>query len=238
MPVVEAQALIRSALRLATVKASGEKPEDYEEADALITLNDLLSLWSLDPLLNFESVHFTVEVTSTATPILMQASTVVDPALRVTTAQFRESGQDTPLTLISEQEYQDIGDKALSGTPCSLYIDRRVGPLQLYLYPVPAVGTQIILTGQQPFTSFASLTTKVTLQTGYEGGLRYNLALLLAGEYGRTPADTTLFMATEFNEKLKSLTNSTRVPRTQRSNIPAGDVAGYDSNWTKTGGFG
>ena len=239
MSVVVAQTLIRSALRLATVTASGETPSPSEESDALITLNDLLSLWSLDSLLNFESLHFTVDVTSTAMPILMQAATVVDPAIRLTTAQYRESAIDYPLTLISEQDYQDISDKTLGGgIPKVLYADRRLGPLQLYVYPVPTVGTQLILTGQQPFTAFASLTSSATFQTGYEGGLRYNLALMLAGEYGKTPPDTVVTMAMQFSEKLKRLTNSTRKPTTQYSDIPAADSGASDSNWIKTGGFG
>lgn len=57
-------------------------------------------------------------------------------------AYIRDSaGQDTPVQLITRQEYEAIASKTDPGAPDRIYIDRSTNSPTLYVYPVPSVGT-------------------------------------------------------------------------------------------------
>lgn len=237
MPTIKAVTLIESALRIGGIVASGETPEEDEKADALVTLNDLLNLWSLDPLLNYERLHFTVSIPNTTVPLSMTlphvvtadtANTVavVEPALWLRAAWYRVSGKDTPLTLFSEMDYASIEDKTTSGAPSHIHIAKRRGELQLYLYPVPPSGGAIHLIGALPFPTFPALTDSFVFPVGYEVALRYNLAVLLAGEYNIEPSNIVMAQASNTLIALQSLTNRLLVPPTVPAAVVAGSVGG------------
>lgn len=70
-----------------------------------------------------------------------QAAYVVSPpALRVTDVRRNQSGIDTPMNMLSRQEYYDQPNKTLSpSTPVSFYFDPQVAQGTLYLWPSPSV---------------------------------------------------------------------------------------------------
>lgn len=245
MPLINAQSLVRSALRLAGVTASGETPTPDEEADALTTLNDILDLWSSNPDLNYESVHSVVAITSTTVPVAMPTPNVTTlsptsiavsdlPPMRITTAFYRSNNVDTPLRVISEFDYLRLSAKDTANTPECVYANRRPDGIQLYLYPVPASGA-VHVTVSFPMPTFASLTSDVFYPAGYAVALRYNLALNLAGEYNLTASDAINLMAMEATLGLKRLTLSMRPPPQQVTCLPTGN--GVGSDWINTGGF-
>lgn len=223
MPTITARTLVKSALRIGGVVASASEISPDEEADALVTLNDLLNLWSLDPLLNYESLHISVTIPDTTVPLAMtlpHAATadtaatvpVSEPAVWLRSVLYRSSGQDTPLKLISDIDYALVVDKATPGTPAHVYVSKRRGELQLYLYPVPPAGGAIHVVGSLPFPTFPALTDSFVFPTGYEVALRYNLAVLLAGEYNITPSTIVVTQADNALLALQSLTHRLAVP--------------------------
>ena len=246
MSLIVAQTLLRQSLRIAGVTASGELPSTAEESDALITLNDLLFTWSLDGLTNYESTHITVPVNSLTVPINMPTphtttldslSTVpsVDPALLVQKATYRQGGIDYELKIISQADYEDISDKTISTVPQVIYINKRTGALQLYLYPVPPIGTEIRLTGILPLRTFATVSSSLEYPTGYETALRYNLAVMLAAEYGLTISQPIYDMATSSLDGLRLLKCKLTPPPQMVSGYPS--HAMDDGTFILTGGY-
>jgi hypothetical protein len=57
----------------------------------------------------------------------------------VSAALVDEAGDRTPLRLLRADEYDAVTDKAESGSPCAVYIDRLAG--EMHVYPVPSVAT-------------------------------------------------------------------------------------------------
>lgn len=48
------------------------------------------------------------------------------------------AGQDTPVDIISRDDYESLADKTNGGAPDRIYIDRQNNQQQLYVYPVPS----------------------------------------------------------------------------------------------------
>lgn len=60
------------------------------------------------------------------------------------------SNNETPLTLLDWDQYEEISNKTRSGTPSRIYIDRATPRMELRVHPVPAVaGFTLYLTAQQ-----------------------------------------------------------------------------------------
>ena len=64
---------------------------------------------------------------------------------------------------------------------------------------------KLVLNSQKLITSFALSTDTVSLPTGFLRALKYNLALDLAPEYGKTPNAIIISVAQESKEVLKRL---------------------------------
>lgn len=51
------------------------------------------------------------------------------------------AGQDTPVDIVSREDYENFSAKDTAGPPACIYIDRQNNQQQLYVYPVPADST-------------------------------------------------------------------------------------------------
>ena len=55
-----------------------------------------------------------------------------------------DDDNDTPLEIIRRRDYEDISDKADSGSPDRIYIDRLNADQNLFVYPVPSAAGEFI----------------------------------------------------------------------------------------------
>lgn len=203
-----AGSLIARSLKLLGVIAAGETADADDSLDALDTLNDLVDAWALDTLWIYTVARVTKTLTvgtatytigtggsiSTARPawiesaLLILDSTVTPPT-------------EIPLEVLTDQRWQGTAHKTLSGQPMAVFYDRAdtAGLGTVNVYPVTSQANQslVLYLPSQPVASFADLTTDYTFPPGYKRALRYNLAIELAPEYGKSvPQELAMIAAT------------------------------------------
>lgn len=65
--------------------------------------------------------------------------------LEVNNVFFRHDGTDTPLTSLTREEYKNLSDKAVAGTPTRYFIDCQLAAPVIYLWPVYAYSTGCVV---------------------------------------------------------------------------------------------
>lgn len=196
--------LITNALRTLGVIASGETIDADQAQDGLESLNELLEQWRLDALMVYQivrSVQSTTAGQATYT-IGTGGQWNIPRPVRIEAAAFRRAsdGLEHPMRVILEQDYREIALRNTQSTwPYWIHIDGGYPLRTATLYPVPSVGEQVVLYVWGVLSSVASTNTSIDLPPGYQGALRYNLAVWLAPEYGVAipPEIATLAISTK-----------------------------------------
>jgi hypothetical protein len=121
------------------------------------------------------------------------------------------SGSDAyeiPIDILNHEQYSEIQSKnLLSSIPTKLFATGS-NPLEtLKLWPVPSEANNLILETKKVFTAFSTINDDVELPPGYSHALRYNLAIVLAPEYGKTVGPEIIMMATDSKENIKRANN-------------------------------
>jgi len=207
-----ARAVIESSLRLTGVLASGESSPAAEANDALDILNDLIESLNNERLMIPELTRDTYTLTAnqaahTIGPSGSSPDLTGDRPIRIEAASLIESGEDTehPMTILTFKQWQAIPDKTVtSAIPDYLWYETEVTIGRIHLYPVPTAAQTLVLYTWNALGTFAALTTDITFQPGYKRMLRYNLAVDLAPEYGRSVDPDVRRIALESKEVLKS----------------------------------
>lgn len=165
--------IITSALEIVGVLGSGANPSAADADVALRHLNLLLKTWGTRDFL---------ATRTQGTQALTQgvASYVLANVKRVYWVQRRTGGNDTPLTDLSRQEYDELPRKASQGAPNSYYVDQQRTTTTLYLWPAPDAGaaanTTIRYTYQRVMEDADDLNNDVDLPQEWLEALTYNLA--------------------------------------------------------------
>lgn len=228
--------LIASSLRLIGALASGETPSGAEGADALVILNQMIDEWNSERLSIFAIT--THEFTLVAGQQLYTMGTggdfnVTRPARIERASIIQLSNPSQPLELfipiLNEQGWQAIPVKDISSTlPQVVYIDDAFPLRNLSYWQTPSIAVRTKLYAWTPLAAFTA-TGDTTLPPAYLKALRYNLAVDLAPEYGRTTPVEVAVQAASSKGKLKSL----NIPKFQMTVDPAlrGDGRGGYYNW-------
>lgn len=187
---VDRDTLLKSALRLMNVYRSGESIPNAELVDASEALNLILKDWSKD------GAHLWLRSEITITLVASQNSYTIGPGgdntsarpLRITEAFIRDGTTDTPLNIISKQEYVAIGDKSATGVPNSIYFEPTLTKSTLYVYVAPdadaATNKTIHLWVERMVSDMTSGTDSFEVPQEWYRALKWNVALELAPEYG------------------------------------------------------
>lgn len=197
--------LIARTLKLLGVLGAGETADADDALDTLDTLNDMVSGWKLDRLwihalartekaLAAGTASYTI---GSGGDINVERPVWIDSAL-IIQDPTADTPTELPLEVLTDQRWQGISAKSLSGQPTALFYDRAwtAGLGRVYPWPVPSAAGQTLALylPAQPASSFADLTTDYTFPPGYQRALRYNLGREIAGEFGTalTPEQTTI----------------------------------------------
>lgn len=188
--------VIQNSMRLIGVLAQGETPSNSEAADALSRLNLMLANWLVERI-NIYAIHRDTKVLTPAVqtytvgiggalniprPVKIDNAGIIQP-----TSLIR-----TPLVIIEQPEWALIPEKAVTGVlPLKLYDDYAYPLSTLSLWPVPSNASTLEIYHWQELDGFTAVTDAFDLPPGYQMAIEYNLALLLAPEYGR-PVDQVL----------------------------------------------
>lgn len=195
------QTLIDRALRLISATESGEAPTAQESADALISLNNMLESWQLDRLMVYTYVE------TAFTMVAGDASYTVGPSAnfnltprpsKLENIFVRDSDIDYPVQLVTQERWYAIPDKTVgSDIPSMAYYEPSYSNGTLQVWPVPSRAASLRIVTWTPVSSFAALSTTVTLPPGYERAIAYNLALEIAPEYEKQPSPLVMQTAVE-----------------------------------------
>lgn len=108
--------------------------------------------------------------------------------LMITDAWYRETASDdTPLEIISREEYWNLGDKTSEGIPNEIYYDPQDNLGVLYVFNTAdanAAGNTIELVYQRPFEDMVSSTDDFDFPVEWEEAIEWNLASRLAPKNG------------------------------------------------------
>jgi len=198
--------VINPALRRLGILAEGEMPSYDQANDALSALNDLIDTWAGDKL----QVYTETRTTATLTP--SQASFTVGTGGNINIVRpmfirhvnFQDTSQSPTMEfqmppLLTEDAYAKITLKSLTSTLPQVAYWNPTYPLgTLIPYPIPTSATlQWVLYHSTAVPQFAALTTAVSLPPGYRRMMVTNLALELAPDYGKEPAQSLIRSAME-----------------------------------------
>jgi hypothetical protein len=220
--------IINQSLRLAGVLASGEVADSYMANESLVKLNPLIDSLSQENLLIYSE---------TGSPITMDGAAgyswgagdftdlQLTRPMRIKSAWCRDSnGIDTPVDIITADEYARIPDKTLvSDTVEKIWINPIAAYVQIYVWPIVNSGCDLWMLATLPLESFGTLLTAFNLPIGYERLLVYGLAAEIMIEYGNiNPAIEQRFIDIKAGLK-RTNTN----PAVMRTSIPFGLGSGY-----------
>lgn len=218
--------LIASSLRLIGVLASGETPSGNEAADALLILQQMIDSWQTERLniftINIQDFPlvagqqtYTLGVGgnfNTTRPTEIESMSVIwlaNPAQPL----------ELPLEMLTDKQWQYVPVKAVPSTlPVYVYDDGSYPLRNLNFWPIPTVVDNVRIYAWQTLTTFSDLTTDVVFPPGYLKAIRYNLAVDLAPEFGRSAPPEVGAQAILSKAKIK-LVNAPIVDSTMPSEL-------------------
>jgi len=189
--MANARGIINRALLLISAIGKGQVVPADEAQDGLVTLNSMLSSWSVDGLLVFnetrEILPLTIGKTSYTIGVGGDFNTLKPKD--ILSAFVRIGSYDYNLTKKDSIEYGAIINKTIGGAYPSIYNYIPNDPLGIInILDFPSQAMNLHLYSNKALTSFINLTTDVTLGDGYERAIVYNLALEIAPEYQVAPS--------------------------------------------------
>lgn len=157
--------------------------EDSEMA--LRRLNRMIQTWSLSPALYAVLPEVTITTTGAQSYTIGPTGDVVATRpVRVDRVTCVDSGGiETEVSVLNRESWDAIAIKNTTGNPVSeCWYDATATNGRLWVFP-KSTGDTLKVEGVSLITSFALVSTEVTLPVGYEQALALNLAIELAGPY-------------------------------------------------------
>lgn len=221
--------IIKRALRLLCVLATGEDPDGAESGDCLQQLNWLIQSWTNEKLLTWYTKNelFNLQAgigTYTIGPDSSQDFNTSLP-VKISSAFVRDmtSGyaNDYKLDSIPNDRWQDIFQKGIGSTyPRWINFVRSYPYGQINIWPVPTRALQISLSQWAQLYQFADLTSIVCLPPGYKTALAYNLAVEMSPEFGVVLSPVIATRAKETKAVLKTTNFEAVLMATDSSILP------------------
>jgi hypothetical protein len=206
--------LIHSSMRLIGAIAAGETLETTELNDALVSLNQMLSSWNTEGASLVARQRLLISIGGANSYALPQRPVKIDAA------STSISGVDSALDIVDAAGWEaiPIPEKANQSIFIrKLYCDYLFPSSTVYIWPTPRISGSLELWIYATMPQFASLSDVINLPEGYEAGLRWNLALNLAPEYGRPVDPSVAQLAQNFKASLVQLNSGNQM----RSLAPA-----------------
>ena len=201
-----ARDIIKKALQKSGVLTKNESPSGDEASDALDSLNAMLSSWSNDTLLLYARTleNFTLSSGVSTYTIGLGGTFDTTIPLQIVSAYVRIGGIDYPLSLVSDVDYDNYtNDKDLIGfTPNKMFYKRSYPLGEITLWPAPTAGNVLFIRSEKQLEQF-ELDDDVSLPSGWERALIYNLAVETVSDYGQQIDQMTYQIAQESKKMLK-----------------------------------
>lgn len=189
---MDARQVVTSAFINAKIYSPGETITAEDMDSGQEALNLMLKTWSAKE-------HLWIKAEGSVTLVAGQAAYAVSDARRVWSVRRRVNGIDTPMNLLSREEYYDLPNKSGAGMPVSWYFDPQRSTRTLYLWLVPsasiAANTTLNYTYSRVIDDIDALENDPDVPQEWLEALIYALADRLANSYGADNATLTAFAA-------------------------------------------
>ena len=197
--------IITLALSKLGVLEIGDTPDSNSIANASMTLNLLIKQMSTDGLKLWKISELVIPLTNNQTSYVLGGSTstlmydslaptvaITDKPLKIIQGFYRNIQTtpyiDTPVMLVSKQEYNVLGSKFSTGTTNTIFYDVRNLNGILYVYLTPdanaQTNTQLHVVAQMPLNDISASTDIPDFPNEWMNCLVWNLADELALQYG------------------------------------------------------
>lgn len=177
--------LIKAALRVNGIIASGETPSADMTADGLEALQILLREWS-----GKGCAVYAVTIEDLALVAGTQSYTIGTGAtfdttrpVEIVSASVLTGGISYPLRIIGAKQYSAISLKGIGGVPAYLFYNPGYADGTVYIWP-PGSGT-LTLSSVKLLTVPTALTDSIAFPEPYDSAIKWNLAEQIGPEYGR-----------------------------------------------------
>jgi len=178
--------IIKRALRLIGALAQGETPTATQVTEAAVALNGLVKAWAADGMPLWAITEKTLpfvsgqRVYTLSTPKPLKVLQVWNHNIT--------SKVDIPMRIVTQAEYNILGNKTSAGNPIQVYYDPRRDTGEMHVFPVPTTVEQsaniLYYICQIPFEDFNTSTDAPDFPQEWYDAVTYGLATRLAPEYG------------------------------------------------------
>lgn len=193
---MNANEIIKSALRKLVVIPAGGTPSVNQYADGLEALNDLVASWSAEASLVYQDTREEITIAANTQNFTLGQSAAdyaTDAPTEVVSALLKDaSGYEYPLKVIDVNTFDNIGEKTDTSVPDYLYF-RNTFPNSTFLFETFTNQEYIlVLTSMKALTQFPDGTTEIDLPPYYKRAFKQNLMLEVAPEMGAAKRVTPL----------------------------------------------
>jgi hypothetical protein len=187
--MVTARRIVKKALQKNGVLTMGEEPSAEMANDGLDALNAMLSSWSNDSMLIYARVRETFPLSANVGTYTIGPAKTFDTIrpMFIVDAFVRQNTVDYDMSVVPDEVYDGIIVKTQNGIPDLLNYSNEYPTANIRLWPVPSTAYILSITSEKELSQF-TLDDEVDLPPGWELALIYNLAILIAPEYGQ-PVD-------------------------------------------------
>jgi len=216
-----AQDLIKGAYRSIGVIGQGKTMSSFLAKNGLEALNQMLGMWSTQDFLIPARVSESLSIATAGHEFTIGTGGDFDTDRpeEIVDGYVSSGGTDYSLEVFTMGEYNDIRTKNVGIIPSRLWYEPSYPLGKIYLDGNIGIAYTLHIDSYKPLTSFPTLTTAVSLPAGYEEAIKFNLALRLAPENGKTPNQMIYSFAESGVNHLKTRRASQRTPV---SKMPAG----------------
>lgn len=204
--------LITRSFSLIGSLASGESLGATEATDGLNSLNDMLDSWSTQNLLIFNKVREVFPLVASQQTYTMGVGGNFNTSRpqKIEQALIQLTGNmpvlELPMEIMNQAQFAGITLKTLPSTfPLYLYSDNAYPTTNISVWPIPTTVNNLVFYSWKPLADIAAISATLSLPPGYARALRYNLALELAPEYGRSISDVVAAIAQESKAEIKRM---------------------------------
>jgi hypothetical protein len=201
-----AQDIIKRALRLLGVIATGETPSNDEMQDGLTALNSMIDSWNTEGLMIPVSSRETFSITPSDNEYTMGSGGDFNTTrpVKIDSAAALIDGKEFPVEVLTEQKWRELQDKTSTREyPTALFYSSASPLSTVYLYPVPSASSTLVLYSRGQITRPATASTSMILAPGYDEALTYGLAIRLAPEYGKNASPEIVAIANNAKAAIK-----------------------------------
>lgn len=184
--------IIKGALRLVGALSQGEEPTADQVTEASEALNMLVKAWESDSMPLWGLEEHTIDLVTGVNTYKIGTGQDIDipKPLRILQAWNSNNNIDTPMRLLTKQEYNMLGNKITQGVPIQFYYDVQRDYGKLKLFPTPSAIAEdsytVSFVYQRPFEDFDSATNTADFPQEWIEAIKYGLAVRLSAEYGLT----------------------------------------------------